>query len=156
MAHQLIAEGLAKVVIVSDQPEKYPQGDLPAGVIAHDRDLLDSIQVEMRDIPGVTAIIYDQTCAAEKRRRRRRGLMEDPARRVFINEEVCEGCGDCSTKTNCLSVVPLDTVDTSPDPSTPRASAEARRTTPRLGATMGQRATRDRDALLVFIIDSSQ
>ncbi len=109
MAHQLVAEGLTKVIIVSDEPEKYPEADLPSGVMAHDRDELDTIQREMRETVGVTAIIYDQTCAAEKRRRRRRGLMEDPARRVFINQEVCEGCGDCSTQSNCLSVVPLET-----------------------------------------------
>jgi indolepyruvate ferredoxin oxidoreductase len=109
MAQQLIGEGLGKVTIVSDEPDKYAEADLPAGVSTHHRDELDSIQRDMREAPGVTAIIYDQTCAAEKRRRRRRGQMPDPARRVFINEEVCEGCGDCSTQSNCLSVIPLET-----------------------------------------------
>jgi indolepyruvate ferredoxin oxidoreductase len=109
IAHQLVAEGLGKITIVSDEPEKYDGVALPAGVVAHHRDELDAIQREMRAIPGVTALIYDQTCAAEKRRRRKRGLMPDPALRVFINEEVCEGCGDCSKASNCLSVVPLET-----------------------------------------------
>ena len=109
IAHQLVAEGLGKITIVSDEPEKYAGVALPGGIIVHHRDELDAIQREMREIPGTTAIIYDQTCAAEKRRRRKRGLLEDPALRVFINEEVCEGCGDCSKASNCLSVVPLET-----------------------------------------------
>src|SRR5205807_949504 len=82
---------------------------LPAGVDVQHRDELDRIQREFREIPGTTAIIYDQTCATEKRRRRKRGTMEDPALRVFINDLVCEGCGDCSVQSNCLSVEPLET-----------------------------------------------
>ncbi|HET6619140.1 MAG TPA: indolepyruvate ferredoxin oxidoreductase family protein, partial [Dongiaceae bacterium] len=109
MAHQLVSEGLAKITVVTDDVEKYPTADFPEGVLVHHRDELGAIQREMREIKGVTAIIYDQTCAAEKRRRRKRGLMEDPAKRVFINEEVCEGCGDCSRASNCLSVIPLET-----------------------------------------------
>ncbi|HEY1383301.1 MAG TPA: indolepyruvate ferredoxin oxidoreductase family protein, partial [Dongiaceae bacterium] len=109
IAHQLASEGLAKITIVTDDVEKYPTGDFPEGVLVHHRDELDAIQREMREIKGVSAIIYDQTCAAEKRRRRKRGLMPDPAKRVFINEEVCEGCGDCSKASNCLSVIPLET-----------------------------------------------
>jgi indolepyruvate ferredoxin oxidoreductase len=109
IAHQLVAEGLGKITIVTDEPEKYDGVALPAGVMVHHRDELDAIQREMRAIPGVTAMIYDQTCAAEKRRRRKRGLIPDPALRVFINEEVCEGCGDCSKVSNCLSVIPLET-----------------------------------------------
>ncbi len=109
MAQQLAAEALRKITIVSDEPEKYAGVALPAGVIVHHRDELDAIQRELRAIPGVTAMIYDQTCAAEKRRRRKRGLMEDTPLRVFINEEVCEGCGDCSKASNCLSVIPLET-----------------------------------------------
>ena len=109
MAQQLTAEALSKITVVTDRPEIYRGVDLPDGVSVHHRDELDAIQREMREIKGVTAIIYDQTCAAEKRRRRKRGLMEDPAKRVFINEEVCEGCGDCSKASNCLSVIPLET-----------------------------------------------
>jgi indolepyruvate ferredoxin oxidoreductase len=109
IAQQLTAEALNKISVVTDRPEIYRGVALPHGVSVHHRDELDSIQREMRGIKGVTAIIYDQTCAAEKRRRRKRGLMPDPARRVFINEEVCEGCGDCSKASNCLSVIPLET-----------------------------------------------
>jgi indolepyruvate ferredoxin oxidoreductase len=108
IAHQLASEGLAKITVVTDDVEKYPTA-FPEGVLVHHRDELGAIQVEMRGIRGVTAIIYDQTCAAEKRRRRKRGLMPDPPKRVFINEEVCEGCGDCSRASNCLSVIPLET-----------------------------------------------
>ncbi len=109
IAQQLAAEGLRKITIVTDEPEKYATADFPEGVLVHHRDELDAIQREMREIEGCTAIIYDQTCAAEKRRRRKRGLMPDPALRVFINEEVCEGCGDCSKTSNCLSVITLET-----------------------------------------------
>ena len=73
------------------------------------RDELDTVQRELREVEGVTAIVFDQTCAAEKRRRRKRGLMPDPPQRVFINEAVCEGCGDCGTQSNCLSVTPVKT-----------------------------------------------
>ncbi|MEA2781385.1 MAG: indolepyruvate ferredoxin oxidoreductase, partial [Rhodospirillaceae bacterium] len=110
VAWQIHAEGVGKIVVVSDEPEKYPtSGAFPTGVEVFHRDRLDHVQREMRATPGVTAIIYDQTCAAEKRRRRKRGLMEDPPKRVFINELVCEGCGDCGVKSNCLSVVPVET-----------------------------------------------
>ena len=109
IAHSLTAEGVQKLVVVTDQPEKYEDAKLPEGVTVHHRDELDRIQRELREIPGVTAILYDQTCATEKRRRRKRGTMEDPALRVMINDLVCEGCGDCSVKSNCLSVEPLET-----------------------------------------------
>jgi indolepyruvate ferredoxin oxidoreductase len=109
IAHSLIAEGVTREVIVTDQPEKYTVAKLPAGVEVHHRDELDRIQREFREIPGTTAIIYDQTCATEKRRRRKRGTMVDPAVRVVINELVCEGCGDCGVQSNCLSVEPLET-----------------------------------------------
>ncbi len=110
ITHQLYGEGVRKIVVVSDEPEKYPTtGVFAQGVTVRHRDDLDRIQHELREIPGVTVIVYDQTCAAEKRRRRKRGLMEDPAKRVFINEAVCEGCGDCSVQSNCLSVVPVET-----------------------------------------------
>ena len=109
IAQSLQAEGAVKVVIVTDEPEKY-QGVKVAGdpEVKH-RDLLDDIQREFREIKGTTAIIYDQTCATEKRRRRKRGTAVDPAVRVVINELVCEGCGDCSVQSNCLSVEPLET-----------------------------------------------
>jgi indolepyruvate ferredoxin oxidoreductase len=109
IAHSVAAEGATKVVVVTDQPEKYTVAKLPPGVDVHHRDELDKIQREFREIPGTTAIIYDQTCATEKRRRRKRGKMVDPAIRVVINDLVCEGCGDCSVKSNCLSVEPLET-----------------------------------------------
>lgn len=107
---QLYAEGVKKIVVVSDEPEKYPIGtEWAPGVSVHHRDRLDHLQRELRRIPGVTAIVYDQTCAAEKRRRRKRGLFPDPPKRAFINDLVCEGCGDCSVASNCLSVVPVET-----------------------------------------------
>ncbi|MBB4843060.1 indolepyruvate ferredoxin oxidoreductase [Paucibacter oligotrophus] len=105
----LISEGVKKLVIVTDEPAKYHGVSLLAGVTVHHRDELDAIQREFREIPGTTAIIYDQTCATEKRRRRKRGKLVDPAKRVVINELVCEGCGDCSVQSNCLSIEPLDT-----------------------------------------------
>jgi indolepyruvate ferredoxin oxidoreductase len=110
LATVLLAEGVKQVVVVSDQPEKYhSEVTLPRGVRALDRHELDIVQREMRAIPGCTAIIYDQTCAAEKRRRRKSGAYPDPARHVVINPDVCEGCGDCNQTSNCLSVVPLET-----------------------------------------------
>jgi indolepyruvate ferredoxin oxidoreductase len=105
----LHAEGVAKLVIVTDQPQKYHGAHLLEGVTVHHRDELDRIQREFRELKGTTAIIYDQTCATEKRRRRKRGTLVDPAKRVLINELVCEGCGDCSVQSNCLSVEPLET-----------------------------------------------
>ncbi|WP_048438316.1 indolepyruvate ferredoxin oxidoreductase family protein [Caenimonas sp. SL110] len=109
IAHSLIAEGVTREVIVTDEPEKYATAKLPPGVEVFHRDELDRIQREFRELKGTTAIIYDQTCATEKRRRRKRGTMVDPAVRVVINDLVCEGCGDCSAKSNCLSVEPLET-----------------------------------------------
>ena len=109
IARQMVAEGVEKVVVVSDEPEKYPAGYLPRGVPAHHRDDLDRVQRALRDTPGVTVLVYDQTCAAEKRRRRKRGLLADPPKRAFINHLVCEGCGDCSVASNCVSVQPLET-----------------------------------------------
>ena len=105
----LVSEGVAKLVIVTDEPEKYRGAILEAGVTVHHRDELDRIQRELREIKGTTALIYDQTCATEKRRRRKRGKMVDPEKRVVINELVCEGCGDCSVQSNCLSVEPVET-----------------------------------------------
>ncbi|AQH04158.1 indolepyruvate ferredoxin oxidoreductase (plasmid) [Burkholderia sp. KK1] len=110
IAHQVYAEGAKRIVIVTDEPQKYDAGvALPDGVNVHHRDELDRIQRELRDTQGTTILIYDQTCATEKRRRRKRGTYPDPARRAFINDAVCEGCGDCSVQSNCLSVEPMDT-----------------------------------------------
>ena len=127
IAHSLRAEGVVKLVVVTDEPEKYHGrthhldanparakhqeliNDLPPGVEVFHRDELDRIQREMRETKGCTAIIYDQTCATEKRRRRKRGQLATPAKTVIINELVCEGCGDCSTQSNCLSVEPVET-----------------------------------------------
>ena len=105
----LLAEGVRKLVIVTDEPEKYQGVALSPGVTVHHRDELDQIQREFREMAGCTAIIYDQTCATEKRRRRKRGTMATPAKTVVINELVCEGCGDCSVQSNCLSVEPVET-----------------------------------------------
>jgi indolepyruvate ferredoxin oxidoreductase len=110
VALQIHAEGVKRIAIVTDEPKKYPtSGAFPPGVEVFHRDRLDHVQRQMRETAGVTAIIYDQTCAAEKRRRRKRGLMEDPPKRAFVNELVCEGCGDCGVKSNCLSVIPVET-----------------------------------------------
>jgi indolepyruvate ferredoxin oxidoreductase len=109
IAHSVRAEGIQRIALVSDEPELYIRGDFPSGTtIDHRRDL-DAVQRELRDIPGVTILIYAQTCATEKRRRRKRGLLEDPKKFVVINDLVCEGCGDCSVESNCLSVVPKET-----------------------------------------------
>jgi len=106
---QVRAEGALHVTIVTDQPERYARHVVPNDVPVHHRDDLDRVQRELRKMPGLTVLIYDQTCAAEKRRRRKRGKLADPPGRVFINEEVCEGCGDCSVQSNCVSVQPLPT-----------------------------------------------
>jgi indolepyruvate ferredoxin oxidoreductase len=110
IARQVAAENVKRIVIVSDEPNKYPAAtQWPEGLTIKDRHALDNVQRELAHIPGVTVLIYDQTCAAEKRRRRKKKEMPDPAKRVFINELVCEGCGDCGVKSNCVSVQPLET-----------------------------------------------
>jgi indolepyruvate ferredoxin oxidoreductase len=109
IAHSMKAEGAHRIVVVTDEPDKYEGADLAQGVAVFHRDELDRVQREMREIQGCTVIIYDQTCATEKRRRRKRGTMVDPAVRVVINDLVCEGCGDCGVQSNCLSVEPLET-----------------------------------------------
>ena len=109
IAAQMLAEGATRVVVVSDEPGKYRPGQFPASIDIHHRSKLDRIQRELREVGGLSVLIYDQTCAAEKRRRRKRGLYPDPPKRVFINDLVCEGCGDCSEKSNCVSVKPLET-----------------------------------------------
>ena len=109
IAQSMRAEGAKRIAIVTDEPEKYEGADLVADVNVYHRTLLDQVQREMREVKGCSVIIYDQTCATEKRRRRKRGTMVDPAVRVLINDLVCEGCGDCGVQSNCLSVEPLET-----------------------------------------------
>ncbi len=110
ISRQVQAEGVKRVVVVSDEPKRYAdrQG-LASGVGVFPRESLDTVQRQLRELSGTTVLIYDQTCAAEKRRRRKRGQYPDPPRRVFINSAVCEGCGDCGVASNCLAVVPLET-----------------------------------------------
>ena len=108
IANQVRAEGIERIAVVSDEPDKYV-ARFPAGTTVHHRDDLDLVQRELREVKGVSVLIYDQTCAAEKRRRRKRGTFPDPDRRVIINELVCEGCGDCGVQSNCVSVQPLET-----------------------------------------------
>jgi len=109
IAHSVRSEGVQRIALVSDDPDKFVPADLPKGVTIHHREELDAVQRELREIPGVTVLIYEQTCATEKRRRRKRGQMEDPKRFAYINDLVCEGCGDCSVASNCLSVEPKET-----------------------------------------------
>lgn len=107
---QVYGEGAKKIAVVTDEPEKYASDvEWAPGVTVHHRDDYDQVQREFREIPGLSVIIYDQTCAAEKRRRRKRNQYPDPAKRAFINDLVCEGCGDCGVKSNCVSVLPLET-----------------------------------------------
>jgi indolepyruvate ferredoxin oxidoreductase len=106
---QLHSEGIRDIYLVSETPEAYPASDIAPGTKVAHRDQLDEVQRTLREVPGCSAIVFVQTCAAEKRRRRKRGLMEDPSKRVFINPAVCEGCGDCSVQSNCISVEPLET-----------------------------------------------
>ncbi|OGB27709.1 MAG: indolepyruvate ferredoxin oxidoreductase [Burkholderiales bacterium RIFCSPLOWO2_02_FULL_57_36] len=110
ISRQIAAEGVSPIIVVTDEPDKYPSGtNWAPGVTIRHRSELDAVQRELREIKGVSAMIYDQTCASEKRRRRKRNEYPDPAKRVVINEAVCEGCGDCSVQSNCLSVEPLET-----------------------------------------------
>jgi len=110
IANEMAAEGAKRVVVVTDEPWKYPHHTKwPAGVTIRHRDDLQEVQKDLAQVPGCTVLIYDQTCAAEKRRRRKRGQFPDPDKRVVINELVCEGCGDCGVKSNCVSVQPLET-----------------------------------------------
>ena len=112
LTRQVAAEGVRRIVVVTDEPDKY-DGEARAGfapdIEVRHRDGLDAVQRELRNVEGVSVLVYDQTCAAEKRRRRKRNEFPDPPRRVVINELVCEGCGDCSVQSNCLSVEPLET-----------------------------------------------
>ena len=109
IAHMARAEGVERIALASDTPEKFSPADLPAGTTIHARGEMDALQRELREVPGVSVLIYEQTCATEKRRRRKRGTMDDPKRFAYINELVCEGCGDCSVASNCLSVEPVET-----------------------------------------------
>ncbi|MDA8257517.1 MAG: indolepyruvate ferredoxin oxidoreductase family protein [Betaproteobacteria bacterium] len=110
LTRQLAAEDVARIIVMSDEPDKYKSiSDFAPGVEIRHRDTLEATQRELRETKGVSALVYDQTCAAEKRRRRKRGTFKDPAMRVFINTAVCEGCGDCAVKSNCLAVVPVET-----------------------------------------------
>ena len=111
IARQVEAEGATKVVVLSDDIAKYDgtHDRFPGGTEFHGRDALDGVQRRLREMKGVTILIYEQTCAAEKRRRRKKGELVDPARRLFINTRVCEGCGDCSVQSNCVAVVPTET-----------------------------------------------
>ncbi|WP_218508302.1 indolepyruvate ferredoxin oxidoreductase family protein [Variovorax sp. dw_308] len=111
IARQVESEGVKQVVVVSDAIDKYDalKSRFPAGTEFHDRSELDAVQRRLREVPGVTVLIYEQTCAAEKRRRRKKGELQDPPKRLFINEAVCEGCGDCTVQSNCVAVLPLET-----------------------------------------------
>ena len=109
IARELIAMGVKHVAVVYDQKEEPDRAAFPAGIGWHERDDLSKVQQEFSQIKGVSAILYVQTCAAEKRRRRKRGTFPDPDRRVFINEEICEGCGDCGVQSNCVAIVPRET-----------------------------------------------
>jgi indolepyruvate ferredoxin oxidoreductase len=110
VVQQVRAEGVSRIVVVSDQPERFAKTDpLPAGTDRRHRDELGAVQEALRREVGVSVIVYDQTCAAEKRRRRKINTYPDPDRRVFINALVCEGCGDCSVQSNCLAIQPLET-----------------------------------------------
>lgn len=109
IARQLAAEGVGTIYIVAEEPERHRGTDLPSAVVIEPRDRLEVAQRTLREVKGVSVLIYDQVCAAEKRRRRKRGQMPDAGKRVFINELVCEGCGDCGRKSNCVSVVPVET-----------------------------------------------
>ena len=110
VTRQVHAEGVRHIAVVTDEPGKYARdADFAPGVTIHERDELDAVQRRLRDYSGTSVLVYDQTCAAEKRRRRKRGKFPDPAKRILINEAVCEGCGDCGVKSNCVAVVPLET-----------------------------------------------
>jgi indolepyruvate ferredoxin oxidoreductase len=109
IAHTVRAEGVARIALVSDDPTRLNLADMPAGTTLHHRRELDPVQRELRTVPGVSVLIYEQACATETRRRRKRGLVADPKRFAVINDLVCEGCGDCSVASNCLSVEPKET-----------------------------------------------
>ena len=109
IARELQAMGVKKLVVVYDDKEDLDLAAFPSDIEKHERANLMTVQKKLRDIKGVSAIIYVQTCAAEKRRRRKRGLFPDPDKRIFINTDVCEGCGDCGVQSNCVAITPVET-----------------------------------------------
>jgi indolepyruvate ferredoxin oxidoreductase len=110
ITRQVHAEGVVRIAVVTDEPGKYVgETGFAPGVTLHHRDELDAVQRQLREVAGVSVLVYDQTCAAEKRRRRKRGELPDPDKRLVINEQVCEGCGDCGVQSNCVAVLPLET-----------------------------------------------
>ncbi len=110
IAQQMAAEGVKRIALVTEDLSRYDdRSALPAHVTLHDRKEMDAVQRELREVPGVSVLIYDQVCAAEKRRRRKKGEFPEPAERLFINEAVCEGCGDCGEQSNCTSLLPVET-----------------------------------------------
>lgn len=109
ITHQMYHEGVERIVLMSDKPEVYKASDLAPGTQIRHRDEIDAVMLDLREVPGTTIIVFEQTCAAEKRRRRKRGKMEEPNMRLWINPAVCEGCGDCSEKSNCIAVEPEET-----------------------------------------------
>ncbi len=110
MVRQVRDEGVIEVVVVSDDPDRHrSDAHLPKGIAIEHRDDFDALQRRLREVAGVTVVVYEQTCAAEKRRRRKRGAFPDPAKRMFIAKSVCEGCGDCSVQSTCVSIQPAET-----------------------------------------------
>jgi len=109
IVEEVKAMGVENIAVVYDEKEDVDLKAFPAGIETHERSELPAVQSKLREIKGVSVIVYIQTCAAEKRRRRKRGLFPDPDRRVFINSDVCEGCGDCGVQSNCVSIVPKET-----------------------------------------------
>jgi indolepyruvate ferredoxin oxidoreductase len=109
ITHQLFHEGVGAIYLLSDRPDLYPAPDLAPGVVVRHRDHIDAVMIALRDTKGTSAIVFEQTCAAELRRRRKSGVAVDPDLRVFINPAVCEGCGDCSKQSNCIAIEPLET-----------------------------------------------
>jgi len=109
MMQEIAAMRVAKQILVTDDPSRHSSSQLPAGVAIEHRDQLMPVQERLAEIDGVTVLVYEQTCASEKRRRRKRGVMPDPERRVFINSGVCEGCGDCGVQSNCVAILPEET-----------------------------------------------
>lgn len=109
VAHQVHSEGVHRIAVVSDEIEKHRRHDFPRGTTFHHRDELNEVQKELREWKGTSVLIYDQSCATEKRRLRKRGKYPDPQERMFINELVCEGCGDCGVQSNCIAIEPVET-----------------------------------------------
>jgi indolepyruvate ferredoxin oxidoreductase len=109
VANQLAAEGVERIALVSDDPSRHDRSHYPAFTTYHHRNELDAVQRELREVQGVSALIYDQACATERRRLRKRGKLPDTKERLFIHQEICEGCGDCGVQSNCIAVEPQET-----------------------------------------------